>query len=279
MFDLDKITKPQIWICSSGSNEDRLISCGLMPKENRPHALRTFQLTDQYCIFYVLRGQGTYMDENGEISLRQGDLIHRIPNHPHRTPPVPGTNWLELYLTMPVSSYHHFCELNVVEPTEPVWRVGIDVELCDRFASIQQMIEADDGQQLGDIVHAMHAFLLRARRLSSAAKPDAPHVKMLKEICRFLRTPEGWRTPIPEVAAKWNLGYESFRKRFTKIIGESPVSYRNRQRIDRGCELLAGTELKIEAIAQQLCYPDIYAFSKTFKRTIGVSPRTYRQQF
>ncbi len=42
--------------------------------------------------------------------------------------------------------------------------------------------------------------------------------------------------------------------------------------------LLAETDQRLEAIAAQEGYQDAFGFSKVFKRTLGVSPRTFRQR-
>lgn len=49
-------------------------------------------------------------------------------------------------------------------------------------------------------------------------------------------------------------------------------------RSDLACWLLAQTDLSIEAVAERLGYLDPTNFSRTFRRWLGVTPRSFRQQ-
>lgn len=49
-------------------------------------------------------------------------------------------------------------------------------------------------------------------------------------------------------------------------------------RCDLACWLLTQTDISIEAVAERLGYLDPTNFSRTFRRWLGVTPRTFRQQ-
>ncbi|GJM80120.1 hypothetical protein HMSSN139_26160 [Paenibacillus sp. HMSSN-139] len=52
----------------------------------------------------------------------------------------------------------------------------------------------------------------------------------------------------------------------------------NRIRLSKACELLKQPSLLIKEVAEQAGFPDIYYFSKAFKKKYGVSPLTFRKQ-
>ncbi|MDE7201845.1 MAG: helix-turn-helix domain-containing protein [Lachnospiraceae bacterium] len=64
---------------------------------------------------------------------------------------------------------------------------------------------------------------------------------------------------------------------FKKEVGIPLTDFVNRQRIDRAKKLLIVTELPTKTIAQQCGIPDIYYFSRLFKRRTGVTPKYYRE--
>jgi transcriptional regulator GlxA family with amidase domain len=78
-----------------------------------------------------------------------------------------------------------------------------------------------------------------------------------------------------EVAEAMGMGYENFRKQFTKHMGVSPGRYRERLRVERAKLLLRGKRLGNKELAEILGYCDEAHFSKAFKRLAGVSPRAY----
>lgn len=65
---------------------------------------------------------------------------------------------------------------------------------------------------------------------------------------------------------------------FTAATGLSPYAYLARQRLRRAQDLLIGSDLPVQAVAEQVGYRDPFHFSRTFKRLMGASPRAYRLQ-
>lgn len=64
---------------------------------------------------------------------------------------------------------------------------------------------------------------------------------------------------------------------FKKETGVTLTEYVNRARIDHAIFLLNTTDLQIQSIAQSCGVPDVNYFTKLFKRTIGKTPKEYRQ--
>lgn len=72
-----------------------------------------------------------------------------------------------------------------------------------------------------------------------------------------------------------NLSTVYFRKLFTEIMGNSPISYVHELRIKKAKEMLKSDYGSITDIAESLGYLNIYDFSRTFKKYTGVSPSKY----
>ncbi|MDX2111642.1 MAG: AraC family transcriptional regulator [Verrucomicrobiota bacterium] len=65
---------------------------------------------------------------------------------------------------------------------------------------------------------------------------------------------------------------------FRKTYGHAPVTYHILRRIDAARYLLVNRSISISEVADRTGYPDLQAFSRMFKRVVGVSPRAYREQ-
>ena len=78
-----------------------------------------------------------------------------------------------------------------------------------------------------------------------------------------------------ELAGLTGLSTVYFRKLFTEIMGVSPINYVHQLRIKKAKEMLKTDYGSITEIAQSLGYPNIYDFSRTFKKHTGVSPSRY----
>ncbi len=75
-------------------------------------------------------------------------------------------------------------------------------------------------------------------------------------------------------------GYSAtyFTTLFRKKTGYSPLSYFSHLKINKACEHLDFTRMKIKEISFQMGYSDPYYFSKDFQKKMGISPRNYRNR-
>ncbi|MBQ8357666.1 MAG: helix-turn-helix transcriptional regulator [Clostridia bacterium] len=78
-----------------------------------------------------------------------------------------------------------------------------------------------------------------------------------------------------ELAALTNCSTVYFRKLFAEIMGVSPIAYIHSLRIKKAKEMLQSDYGSITDIALSLGYPNIYDFSRDFKKHTGVSPSHY----
>lgn len=63
---------------------------------------------------------------------------------------------------------------------------------------------------------------------------------------------------------------------FKKEMGMSLTDFVNHRRIAHAQKLLISTEMPIKSVALQCGIPDVYYFSRLFKRITGTTPRVYR---
>ncbi len=65
---------------------------------------------------------------------------------------------------------------------------------------------------------------------------------------------------------------------FKKKTGFPPIEYLNHLKIQKACQYLQFTELRIKEIAFKIGIGDQYYFSRLFTKTMGFSPSDYREQ-
>lgn len=80
---------------------------------------------------------------------------------------------------------------------------------------------------------------------------------------------------VANLAERAGLSRAAFARRFTKSVGEPPLSYVTRWRMTVAADLLAQGG-SIAEVAYQAGYDNVFAFAKAFKRIRGCSPGQYR---
>ncbi|HTK11462.1 MAG TPA: AraC family transcriptional regulator [Ktedonobacteraceae bacterium] len=85
------------------------------------------------------------------------------------------------------------------------------------------------------------------------------------------------RWTVEELAEEVALSRSVFSARFTRLVGEPPITYLTRWRMRRATRLLKDN-VEIEKIAELLGYESTVAFHKAFKREVGKTPAWYRKR-
>lgn len=92
----------------------------------------------------------------------------------------------------------------------------------------------------------------------------------------LIHTHPGAAWSVDMLGQEVNLSPSRFAARFRAVVGESPMRYVTRWRMHAASLLLSETNQGIEAISAATGYANMAAFSRTFKRYVGVSPGAWR---
>jgi AraC-like DNA-binding protein len=90
------------------------------------------------------------------------------------------------------------------------------------------------------------------------------------------RPAEAWT--LERLSAAVSLSRSALADRFVHFIGQPPMQYLARWRMQIAARLLADRATKVSAVAFAVGYESEAAFSRAFKRATGASPATWRRQ-
>jgi AraC-like DNA-binding protein len=79
------------------------------------------------------------------------------------------------------------------------------------------------------------------------------------------------------LAAGVGMSRSGFAARFAQVVGEAPVQYLTRWRLQKAAALLTTRNTDVAEVAAAVGYESTAAFSKAFKRSVGVTPGAYRR--
>jgi len=81
------------------------------------------------------------------------------------------------------------------------------------------------------------------------------------------------------MCAKAGLSPAYFCKAFKEYTGRSPHNYLNSIRVENARQLLCDAELNCTEVGERVGFPSVAAFSKIFRKTVGMSPSHWVEEY
>ena len=226
----------------------------------------------RYAVVYVVDGAGRYADANGySQAIQAGDLIVLFPELAHSY----GGPWSEFYLVFEGPVFDLWRRHGLLDPRRPVLHVEPVHYWLSRLESV-----LGAPRRVGfapPLLEVCRLQTVLGEALVGGVR-DRGDLDWVAKACALLESDLQREVDLHELAAKLGTSFDSFRKRFTQIVGRPPAQYRRYRLIDRACELMQQGALTDKAIAAQLGFCDEFHFSRCFKAVTGRSPREFRRQ-
>ncbi|MFB9277031.1 AraC family transcriptional regulator [Cohnella cellulosilytica] len=122
------------------------------------------------------------------------------------------------------------------------------------------------------------ASVARAER-HGLEEPEGPKDQLIKKIEVYLEDFRGKRFNVAELAASLHMSYGHLCRVYKQRTGITLIERMNRLRLDKAAALLSEPSPPlIKEIAEIAGFPDLYYFSKAFKKRYGVGPAAYRKR-
>jgi transcriptional regulator GlxA family with amidase domain len=106
-----------------------------------------------------------------------------------------------------------------------------------------------------------------------------PQGSTLEPLLIWLQDNLGSDLTLADIAAHAGISTRTLIRRFRDQTGSTPLQWLHRARIRQAQHLLETTRHSVERIGAQVGFGSPTAFRDRFKKTVGVSPHTYRRSF
>lgn len=145
-----------------------------------------------------------------------------------------------------------------------------ETNLYDQFMQIEELSRAADWFE--ERILAPYAEFV----FESDKSREEEVLLLIERVSETVRSAYDRPISLESVADQFGVMPYLLSKWFKKIKGINFIDYLTAIRLERAKELLAGTNMKINDIAEQVGYQPSY-FNRTFKKNEGMTPKAYRE--
>ena len=254
-------------IVNQGYNDINPVQCGWstpMPYHSYGPAARTHWL-----LHFVVSGRGRFVSPRGEFAVARGDM----------------------FIIRPYEVTYY--EADGQDPWEYIWigftagvhlpaRLGADVICLPMLADIfRRAYRAQDISEGGDGYEAKLCGCIW-ELLGSLSDRDASRAEATERYIRpalsMIENEFSNGITVEELAARLHLNRSYFSTLFRRTVGKSPSKYLTDLRMERAAMLLTRYGYSVSVAATSVGYPDVFSFSRAFKRHFGLSPLHYAER-
>lgn len=116
-------------------------------------------------------------------------------------------------------------------------------------------------------------FISQFREVNKASKGN-----IIQEAICFMQKNINKKLSLEEIAESVRYSPSHFGQLFLKKTGHTPLNYFTHMKIQKACQLLDFSDMKIKEIADKLSFYDQYHFTKVFIKILGESPSSYKKR-
>lgn len=253
-------------IVNQGYKDINPMQCGrgiTMPRHSYGPAARTHWL-----LHFVVSGRGKFVSPRGEFSVGRGHM----------------------FIIRPYEITYY--EADETDPWEYIWigftaevhlpaRLGADVlclpMLADIFRRAHEAPDISEGGVGYEAKLCACIWELLARLSECETDKSEATERYIRPALSMMESEFSNGITVEEVAERLHLNRSYFSTLFRSAVGKSPRAYLTDLRMERAAMLLTRFGCSVTVAATSVGYPDVFAFSRAFKRHFGLSPLHYTE--
>jgi len=189
----------------------------------------------------------------------------------------PNARWTHSWLQCTGTEILQILRENGFAPLQPVYMprpILVERYLMRVFTEASAHHKPDQ-RLLQNIFHSWMIEMSRVIQHKDSDRPPAPEA--LEATKRYIDLHIAEKLSLTQLARMSHLSVSHFSTLFRRYYNTSPINYQVHRRMEYACHLLQIPGLSITEIAERTGYPDLYIFSRMFKKRFGMSPSAYRK--
>ncbi|MDR1624800.1 MAG: AraC family transcriptional regulator [Tannerellaceae bacterium] len=258
-------------------------SMGFFPRAEN-HCIERKNGCGEYLLIYCTKGNGWYR-LNGQLHIVPENHFFILPaEQPHAYGCGEENPWYIYWIHFKGAKARYIYEM-----LPGLYRIDLDESsrINDRISFFEELITALELGHNDEIInyanlglnHLLATFLyIQSYRDVKTRKKGNPNTFFISSATHYMNENIERKIALKEMASYFGYSESHFYRLFLKEVHYSPMHYFLRLKIERACQFLLNTRMKVNQISFKLGFEDQFYFSRIFTKVMGVSPKKYRDE-
>lgn len=232
---------------------------------------------DEYLLFYVAKGRGSYRSKRARYDLEENDYFVMPARLVTAIEVFPGETWAiywALFAGDNAADVARFLMGRDFKPKKAKSLVGRVAQFND---ILHHMALMDNVENLVYLNSRFYSFVCSFKLKVLAARIHSKKDRAIHTI-EFMRDNLDKALTLEQLASRAGLSVSHYCAVFKRRTSQTPMQLFTSMKVQRACQWLLNRNVTIKTIAYNLGFFDQYHFSKVFKEVMGVSPKLYKKQ-
>jgi len=259
-------------------NKAYITDLGYYPKAKFHYRKRPIG-SEQNILIYCVEGTGKVTISNSSFSIEPGDYFV-IPSHlAHHYKSDEKSPWTIYWCHFKGEQADAIVQAIINKASSYKSKVEFLEERINSFDTLYTNLEK--GYSMENLMFVNIMFLqflctfLFSDRFNAKVRDDSED--FLEKSISYMQDNIDKNLTLSDFANNVGFSASYYSSRFRNKTGFSPVEYFNHLKIQKACQYLQFTDLRIKEIACKIGINDAYYFTRLFRKTMGFSPKGYRQ--
>ena len=252
-----------------------------------PHAAHHYRERSkpiaQHVLIYCAEGAGSYRIGNMQQQVRANQFFILPAGKPHTYAADPDNPWT-IYWVHFMGTHSHIYAQGAGQPQDV--RPNVNSRISERnnifeeiFNTLYQGYSLENLRYVSSLLHyylASMRYLMQFRQ--AGHKPEKDNENVVTASIHYMQENIEKRISLQDIADYTGYSLSHFSTLFRQQTGQSPLNYLNQMKMQKACDMLRSSDIKINQLCFKVGIDDCYYFSRLFTKIMGMSPKAYRQQ-
>jgi AraC family transcriptional regulator, arabinose operon regulatory protein len=238
---------------------------------------------DEYIMLYCVEGRGWLRIGSQTHPIWPRDFCFVLTGHAHGYGADDRDPWSIHWAHFNGHQASAFLDLIGVSIQSPVFSLRGETlpDLARHFNAMLSLLAVDSSlphllKACAHLRQILSTLALVRATVSDPSAQESAEESVVERVIRLMHENITRPLQLEEMAREVNLSASHLHRLFRQEIDTTPMHYFIRLKIERACELLDNTEMKVNEIGYFLGYSDPHYFSRIFKQITGHAPRKFR---